>query len=226
MSYLKLAFMIGLLGSMHCVGMCGPLAFAVPTLQKGWAYLVLNKLSYQLGRIISYCLLGVLIGLMGRQIWLAGIQQGISILTGVLIIIAACSRLFKFSVRNNNTLLTKPFYRLFDYAFKHKANHLIIGIINGFLPCGFVYMAMAGALNTGSVNSAVVYMFCYGMGTLPLMFIAGMSMGFTTGALRNRINKFVPYIMICLGLWFVLRGAELNIPYLSPAKADTVANCK
>jgi len=226
MSYQKLAFMIGLLGSLHCLGMCGPLAFAVPVLQKGWAWLFLNKLAYQLGRIISYCVLGALIGLLGRQIWLSGLQQGVSIVTGLLIVIAACSRLFKFSVKNPNTFISRPFYRLFDYAFKHKANHLLIGMINGFLPCGFVYMAMAGALNTGGQSSAVVYMFWYGLGTLPLMLVAGIGMGLSTAPFRKRINRFVPYLMICLGLWFVLRGAELNIPYLSPAKADTVANCK
>lgn len=221
-----LAFMIGLLGSVHCVGMCGPLAFAVPTLQKGWGFLVLNKLAYQGGRIISYCLLGALTGLIGNQIWLAGMQQGISILSGLLIITAACSRLFKFSVGNRDSILLKPFNRLFGYALKHKANHLIIGVINGFLPCGFVYMAMAGALNTGSVNTSVSYMFWYGLGTLPLMFIAGVSAGFTTAIFRKKINRLVPYLMLCLGIWFIFRGAELNIPYLSPAKAGAVTDCK
>ena len=226
MSYQNLAFMIGLLGSIHCVGMCGPLAFAVPTLQQGWGYLVLNKLAYQGGRIISYCLLGIFIGLLGRQIWLSGIQQAVSIVSGILILIAACSRLFKFSVGKADSFLLKPFHKLFGYALKHKANHLIIGIINGFLPCGFVYMAMAGALNTGGIDTAVSYMFWYGLGTLPLMFIAGISVGFTTAIFRRKINKLVPYLMLCLGLWFILRGTTLEIPYLSPAKPGTTIDCK
>lgn len=226
MSYQNLAFMIGLLGSIHCVGMCGPLAFSVPSLQTGWGYLAINKLSYQAGRIISYCLLGILIGLLGRQIWLAGIQQGVSILSGLLILAAAFSRLFKFSIGRTNNLLIKPFNRAFNYALKHKANHLIIGIINGFLPCGFVYLALAGALNTGSVSTAVSYMFWYGLGTVPLMFVAGMSIGFTTALFRKKINKVIPYFMLCLGLWFILRGLELNIPYLSPAAAGMVTDCR
>jgi len=226
MSYQNLAFMIGLLGSIHCVGMCGPLAFSVPSLQTGWAFLVFNKLSYQAGRIISYCLLGILFGLLGRQIWLAGIQQGVSILSGVLIFAAALSRLFKFSTGNSKTLLIKPFNQAFNYALKHKAKHLIIGIINGFLPCGFVYLALAGALNTGSVSTAVSYMFWYGLGTVPLMFIAGMSVGFTTAMFRKKINRVVPYFMLCLGVWFILRGLELNIPYMSPAPAGTVTDCR
>jgi sulfite exporter TauE/SafE len=223
MSDQNLAFMIGLLGSVHCVGMCGPLAFAIPSVQSGWGYLIWNKLIYQAGRIISYCLLGILIGLMGKQIWLAGIQQGVSILSGILILTAALSRLFKFSVISNQSFLIKPFNKAFGYALKHKANHLIIGIINGFLPCGFVYLALAGALNTGSVQTAVSYMFWYGLGTLPLMFIAGISAGFTGMLFRRKINRAVPYFMICLGVWFILRGMELNIPYLSPAGTNAPA---
>lgn len=226
MSDQELAFMIGLLGSVHCVGMCGPLAFAIPTTQPGWMYLVGNKLIYQLGRIFSYCILGVIMGLVGRQLWLAGIQQGVSIASGILILLAACSRLFKFSTGTGSTFLLKPFHQLFGYALKHRANHLIIGIINGFLPCGFVYLALAGAVNTGNTGAAVSYMFWYGLGTLPLMFLAGISTGFTTAIFRRKINRVVPYFMICLGLWFVLRGLELNIPYLSPAPAGAAANCR
>lgn len=225
MSEQHLAFMIGLLGSVHCVGMCGPLAFAVPSLQTGWAYLVFDKLIYQAGRIISYVLLGVFIGLLGRQIWLAGVQQWMSILSGVLIVMAAGSRLFKLSLKSSGSALLKPFNRLFHYALKHKANHLIIGMVNGFLPCGFVYLAMAGALNTGSVNSAMGYMLWFGIGTTPLMFIAGLSAGFTGTVFRRRINKVVPYLMLGLGVWFICRGLELNIPYLSPAAMGSGVNC-
>lgn len=221
-----LAFMIGLLGSVHCVGMCGPLAFAVPSLRKGWGFVVLDKLMYQAGRIISYCLLGVLTGLLGRQLWLAGAQQFMSILSGLLIVAAACSRIFKLSLSGaSGAWLLKPFHRLFHYALQHRANHLIIGMINGFLPCGFVYLAMAGALNTGSTGSAAGYMFWFGLGTTPLMFIAGISAGFTGALFRRRINQVVPYLMLFLGVWFILRGMELNIPYLSPAKAGSTLNC-
>jgi len=225
MSYQHLAFMIGLLGSVHCVGMCGPLAFGVPSLRSGWFYLVLDKLLYQSGRIISYCILGVLIGLLGRQIWLAGLQQGVSILSGLLIILAALSRIFKFSLSNSSSILLKPFNAMFSYALQHRANHLIIGLINGFLPCGFVYLAMAGALNTGAIPSAISYMFWFGLGTTPLMFIAAVSVGFTSALFRKRINQLIPFLMLFLGCWFMLRGLELNIPYLSPPKAATITEC-
>lgn len=226
MSEQYLAFMIGLLGSVHCIGMCGPLAFAVPSLQKGAGRLLLDKGLYQMGRIISYCVLGLIIGLIGRQLWMAGLQQGVSIFTGLLIIMAACSRIFKIAYRGNSNILLKPFHRLFGYALKHKANHLIIGMINGLLPCGFVYLALAGAVNMPDLSGAVGYMFFFGLGTAPLMMIAAMTVGLTGTLIRNRINKVVPYLMVCLGIWFILRGLELNIPYLSPAPHDAAAVCK
>lgn len=227
MSDQYLAFMIGLLGSVHCLGMCGPLAFAVPSLKTGHAYLVLDKIFYHTGRIISYCILGVFIGLIGRQIWLSGLQQGVSILSGLFILVAACSRLFKFtSFSNNTSFLLKPFNKLFGYALKHKANHLIIGMINGLLPCGFVYLALAGAVNTGTVRSAVEYMFWFGVGTSPLMLIATIGLGFTGKMFRNKLNRLVPYAMLFLGIWFLLRGMNLDIPYLSPPQAGKVADCR
>jgi len=228
MSETYLAFMIGLLGSVHCIGMCGPLAFAVPSLQKGAGWLLLDKSMYQAGRIISYSILGLIIGLIGNQLWMAGMQQGLSIFSGLLILLAACSRIFKVAVRSSSkyNLLLKPFHQLFGYALKHKANHLIIGMINGLLPCGFVYLALAGAVNQPGVPEAITYMFFFGLGTAPLMLIASVTSGMTGAILRNRINHVIPYFMLCLGIWFILRGLDLNIPYLSPALHSGTAVCK
>jgi len=227
MSDSYLAFMIGLLGSVHCVGMCGPLAFAVPSLRKGKGYLLLDKVLYQTGRIVSYCLLGMIFGLIGEQIWLQGMQQIVSIISGLMILLVACNRIFKFvSNQNGNSLLLKPFNKLFGYAMKHKANHLIIGMINGLLPCGFVYLALAGALNTTDLFKGVEFMFWFGVGTAPLMLIATLSIGFTSQLFRRKINRFIPYLMVFLGVWFLLRGLHLDIPYLSPAKSASAAECR
>ncbi len=223
MSDYYLAFMIGLLGSVHCIGMCGPLAFSVPSLREGIGYIVFDKILYQGGRIISYCALGVFIGLLGQQIWMSGLQQGVSILTGILIILAAGSRIFKFSLGQQSSFLLKPFNKLFSYAFQHKANHLIIGMINGLLPCGFVYLALAGAVNTGGVAQAAQYMFWFGLGTAPLMLLATIGMGLTGNLVRRRINKVIPFMMLFLGAWFIFRGMDLNIPYLSPSKPSNEA---
>lgn len=225
----ELAFFTGLFGSIHCIGMCGPLAFAVPSLHKQRWLIVFDKLVYNFGRTLSYTLLGIIIGLAGRQLWLSGMQQIISILTGLLIILAAFSRLLKVSFGNGAlaTKIVQPFNRVLAYALQHKAGHLITGILNGFLPCGFVYLAMAGALNTGSVIASAEYMFWFGIGTMPLMLAAMISTGLAGPLFRRHINKSIPYIMLGLGLWFVLRGLTLDIPYVSPQQEKTgVEVCK
>jgi sulfite exporter TauE/SafE len=223
MSDQYLAFMIGILGSVHCVGMCGPLAFSVPSLRTGLLYQITDKVLYQLGRVLSYTILGALIGLIGTQLWMSGLQQVLSLTTGFLIILAACSRLFKFKTGKNGNYLLKPFNAVLGYALRQRANHLIIGMINGLLPCGFVYLALAAAVNTPSVTSAAGYMFWFGLGTSPLMFLAVFTMGFSRNLFRVRINKAIPYFMLLLGVWFVLRGMDLNIPYLSPSKPVSAA---
>lgn len=220
MSSNQIAFFIGLFGSVHCIGMCGPLAFSVPVNNNKWWLIVSDKLLYNAGRVLSYTFLGWLIGFAGRQLWVAGMQQGVSLLSGGLIILAGLQRLLKFHFKQSKALetLTLPITRVLNYALKHHAGHLTIGILNGFLPCGFVYLALAGAVNAYAPAKAAQYMFWFGMGTFPLMLLATVSSGFIGAAVRRRINKTMPYFMVCLGIWFVLRGLNLAIPYLSPPK--------
>jgi sulfite exporter TauE/SafE len=228
MSTNEIAFFIGLFGSLHCVGMCGPLAFAIPVSKNNWWLIVGDKVLYNFGRVISYTLLGFLIGFIGRQFWISGLQQGISLVSGILIIMAGLSRVFKLKLYKSNILskAVSPVNKLLSYALKHRAGHLIIGILNGFLPCGFVYLALIGAVNTASPQSAAQYMFWFGVGTFPLMLIATISSSFAGALIRRRINSAMPYLMVCLGFWFILRGSGLNIPYLSPPKQQSgVAVC-
>ncbi|UOE46272.1 sulfite exporter TauE/SafE family protein [Mucilaginibacter sp. SMC90] len=225
MSNNQIAFFIGLFGSVHCIGMCGPLAFAVPVSQNRWWLIIADKLLYNIGRVITYTFLGLLIGLIGKQLWLYGLQQGVSLLSGMLIIMAGFSRLFKLrrsSKMKPAHMMLSPINRLLQYALKHQAGHLIVGLLNGFLPCGFVYLALVGAVNSPSPVDAAGYMFWFGMGTFPLMLVATISSGFIGPAVKRRINRAMPYLMVCLGLWFILRGLNLNIPYLSPAKQSSV----
>lgn len=220
MSNNAIAFFIGLFGSIHCIGMCGPLAFAIPIAENKWWLVVGDKILYNVGRIVTYSFLGLLIGFIGKQLWVYGLQQGISLLSGLLIILAGLTRLFKMRVANNNVLSTLmlPVNKLLGYALRHHSGHFIIGLINGLLPCGFVYLALAGAINTATPASAATFMFWFGTGTFPLMLIATIGSGFIGPIVRRRINRVIPYIMLCLGFWFILRGLNLDIPYLSPAK--------
>ncbi len=220
MSSNSIAFFIGLFGSIHCIGMCGPLAFAIPITENKWWLIITDKILYNLGRVITYTILGLLIGFIGKQLWIYGLQQGVSLLSGLLIIMAGLTRLFKIRLEGSKFLsaVTRPVNTLLSYALRHHSGHFIIGIVNGLLPRGFVYLALAGALNTSSPVTSAQFMFWFGAGTFPLMLLATISSGFIGPIVRRRINRVIPYVMVCLGFWFILRGLNLNIPYLSPAK--------
>lgn len=218
MNHLQLAFIIGLFGSLHCVGMCGPLAFALPQQEESKWITLIKKLSYNIGRAISYSLLGLLIGLIGKQLWLAGLQQGISILSGILIMVAVLPQIIKSKkphsyIPNRFTLAVN---KLIGKALRNRAGHLYLGLLNGFLPCGFVYLGLATAINTSSAYQSALFMFVFGLGTTPLMLLAMLGVNFSKPAFRQKINRLLPYVTLCLGVWFVLRGLNLDIPYLSP----------
>lgn len=224
----QIAFYIGLFGSVHCIGMCGPLAFAIPSFHSRWWMVIADKLIYNTGRVLTYTFLGFLIGLLGKQLWLAGLQQSVSIISGVLIIVAGFSRMFKikFSQSRLMPVLLAPIQKVIRYALNHQAGHLAVGLLNGFLPCGFVYLALIGAVNTSSPSASAQYMLWFGLGTFPLMLIATVGSGYIGPVFRRKINKGMPYLMVCLGFWFMLRGMSLDIPYLSPAKQNNgVAIC-
>lgn len=227
MNHLQLAFLIGLFGSLHCVGMCGPLAFAIPHTQESKWITIVNKISYLLGKAFSYAFLGLLIGLLGKQLWLAGLQQIISVMSGLLIIIAVLPQIIKRKNISNyqQNFFTKNFNKLIVSAIKNKTGHFFMGMLNGFLPCGFVYLALATAINSNNAYQSSLFMFYFGIGTSPLMLLAMLGFNFSKPIFRQKINRFLPYLTLCLGLWFVLRGLNLDVPYLSPKTSFQTAIC-
>lgn len=224
MNHLQLGFIIGLFGSFHCIGMCGPLAFAIPRKQTGNLWLVLDKFSYQLGRAVTYAVLGLLVGFIGKNIWLAGFQQTISVVFGAAIVIYSISRLLPFKRRN---IANFPFINnLIATAVNKKYGHFVVGMLNGILPCAFVYVALATAINTSSAVQSSLFMFFFGLGTLPLMFAAAVGVGFAGKGLRKTINNILPFVSLLLGIWLILRGLSLDIPYLSPVLMGDGVICK
>ncbi|MFD0795597.1 sulfite exporter TauE/SafE family protein [Mucilaginibacter litoreus] len=213
------AFLMGLAGSVHCVGMCGPLAFGIPSSARYRWQLFADKLLYNIGRVATYTALGMLLGYAGKLFWLAGLQQTISIISGAIVFFAGLLRLWRpKSFRAGFSWI--PLHKLIGFAVRHRAGHFILGMLNGLLPCGFVYIAMFGALTTAKPIEAGVFMFWFGAGTMPLMLAMSLSIGLLSQGTRRRINLTMPYLMLLLGVWFVLRGAGLNIPYLSPLIKD------
>lgn len=214
------AFTMGLLGSFHCVGMCGPLALSLPLNSNSiWAKFS-GALLYNTGRIITYSVFGLLFGIIGKSAAMFGFQQWFSILLGVLIIFLVVLPK-RIPVLNNENFITAFFKKirlgLGDLFFRKGYSSLFtIGILNGLLPCGLVYMAAAGAVATGEVSSSVLFMVFFGLGTLPIMWSLAFLGNYVSIGLRQRIRKAYPYLMMLMGCLLILRGMGLGIPYVSP----------
>lgn len=220
------AFLIGLFGSFHCIGMCGPIVLALPVEKGNVGKLVTGRLLYNLGRAMTYGCIGIIFGFVGQGLSLAGFQQSVSILAGVMIILMV----FLPARVTQKIYLLKPAYGFsnwtkvkFGQLFKSKTtlSNFFIGLLNGLLPCGLVYIAVAGAIASGSALQGATYMFVFGLGTLPIMLAVSLAGNFIGINVRRRVNKLIPVFMIVLAGLFILRGMNLGIPYVSPKIQQT-----
>lgn len=218
-STLILAFFIGLLGSIHCVGMCGPLMFSIPNSTGSSLGRVTNLLLYQFGRLLTYGLLGLFLGAIGAGSHLQGWQQYLSVFTGIFLIGMAIYHVFGRHIPTislgQQKLLT-PLLQKMGYWIQRPGGHFMVGLLNGLLPCGMVYMALATALNTNSSTNGFLFMLMFGAGTLPLLLTAGFIGNFFKGFMKFNRSTWLPLLFLILGVWFILRAANLGIPYVSP----------
>ena len=215
------ALIFGLLGSFHCVGMCGPIAFLLPVDHNNNIRKLGQIALYHFGRLSSYAIIGLLFGLLGKSFSLFGLQQQLSILVGALMILVILLPYKKFSKYNGS----KPIFKIVSKVKSNLGKQLkrkspdtfyTIGFLNGFLPCGLVYMAVFGAIASGTALEGSLYMGVFGLGTTPLMTTAIYLGNFINLNIRSKIRKAVPVFVILIGLLFILRGMGLGIPYLSP----------
>ncbi|TAE80034.1 MAG: sulfite exporter TauE/SafE family protein [Bacteroidetes bacterium] len=211
------AFITGLLGSFHCAGMCGPIALATPTIGVSAWQRAFGKLLYNFGRIFTYAMIGALLGAFGWGMKLAGLQQSISIVAGLIMIGAVVLS----SSKIKQILPTSFFFfkgDLMAKLFKQQTytSLFAIGLLNGLLPCGFVYLGLLGAVAMQQAFDGALYMALFGLGTLPMMFSIAMSGQLLSVTVRNKINRFTPYAAVFIGCLFVLRGMGLGVPYISP----------
>ncbi|WP_242920179.1 sulfite exporter TauE/SafE family protein [Pontibacter liquoris] len=224
-------FLFGLLGSFHCVGMCGPIAMALPFGgSNGWRFYA-GRLLYNGGRLTTYTLLGALAGAFGQSLQMAGLQQAVSITSGVLIllllVLPATSKGKAAKVFGTDKLMVWVRHKL-GYFFQQNSLGALsmVGLLNGLLPCGFVYIALSGAISAPGVTGAMLYMLLFGLGTFPLMFLVSLSGKFISLKLRHTFNKAVPYGGMALAMLFIVRGLGLGIPYISPKVTETAAHKK
>lgn len=215
------AFAIGALGSFHCIGMCGPIALSVPIGGKSGLVGIIRALAYNLGRIGTYALLGLIVGLLGERIAIGGYQQTLSIAVGVLILAflilpkAITKRLDPTSTFAKLFLKLKSTFRgLFQS--KNAFGPLILGLINGLLPCGLVYVGLAGALALGNPLESAKFMAAFGLGTIPIMISIMFVGDLISLQWRAKIRKLMPVMFAIMGALFILRGMNLGIPYVSP----------
>jgi sulfite exporter TauE/SafE len=221
------ALILGLLGSFHCVGMCGPIAFLLPLDRKSKAKRAFQLVSYHSGRLFMYGLLGAIFGSLGRGLNLFGMQQHISIAIGVLMIMVILIPTKTFNHYN----FSKPIYRLVgklksamgkQLKRKDPGTFFTMGYLNGLLPCGLVYMAIFGAVASGSFINGGLYMLGFGLGTIPLMTMAIYLGNFLNAKIKQRVVKAIPVIVVIVGVLFILRGLGLGIPYVSPSEIVAV----
>lgn len=221
MSLLWTALAMGLMGGFHCIGMCGPIALSLPKSEGSGISYTTGRILYNMGRVVTYALLGAAVGLFGLSLNLAGWQQGLSIFSGVLIL------LLQFAPGNLSGKLSQSLRlpqaigrikKLFGRLIHRKGRFalFLIGLLNGILPCGLVYLALAGAFGTGSVGGAASYMTLFGLGTVPMMLILSLTGRMVPYKLKIQMEKLVPYIVAIIALLFILRGLSLGIPYISP----------
>jgi len=228
------AFIFGLISSFHCVGMCGPIAMMLPVDRNNEAKKVSQIITYHIGKLFAYGILGLIFGLLGKSFYLAGMQQQLSIIVGILMIIVALVPEKVFAKYN----FSKPVYKIISKVksnlgqqFKNKSYKSLftIGLLNGFLPCGMVYVAIFGAIAMQSVSLGISYMLLFGIGTIPMLTAVIYLSNLISFSFRGTLQKIIPVVAVIIGMLFIIRGLGLDIPYLSPSNmslfVQSEANC-
>lgn len=210
-----LALLTGFFGSLHCIGMCGPLAMAIPLpRQKRLAGLLL----YNAGRTIAYASLGIIFGALGLAIKLSGYQQTLSVVMGIFFLLAVLLPYISKKVERKiyGFQVVKKLKANIVEQFKRKTylSALTVGMLNGFLPCGLVYFAIAGSAATGHFLNGGIYMVLFSLGTLPAM----LSVGFIHKFVQSRIKfNFTAALGLVLAFILIYRGVAMEIPEISSA---------
>jgi len=212
------ALTLGLMGSLHCVGMCGPLAIAFGGGRSSSRMdAAITGVFYNIGRASTYALLGLAFGGLGRFMVFAQVQKGVSIAIGVLMIVAFFASFDIEGYIRNLPLIQRWYNRIrsiLTRMMKQSQSYhpYTLGLANGLLPCGLVYLALAGALATGGLLQGMLFMFVFGLGTMPMLFVLAFGSGLVPLHVRARLREVIPYVTLVFGIFLCYRGVVVDMP--------------
>ena len=223
--------MMGIISSMHCVGMCGPLIIAMPLEARNLFGRTKNGLLYHAGRITTYAVAGGVAGFLGFTFFAGVAQRHLSVIMGclmlfyVLLVWLGKKTGNKWSSFANNLFWSfrQRFSRL--KLFRNNRSAFLFGLLNGLLPCGVVYLALSSSVATGSVSRGVLFMIFFGLGTTPALFSVGVAGASFRIKWKYLFQKTVPAMLSILALLLILRGMNLGVPFLSPQLTETKKAC-
>lgn len=214
-----LALNMGLVGSLHCIGMCGPLSILGLSGKKNSSRvgILADTIFYQLGRTLSYSMLGLIFGIIGSSFAIAGMQKIVSIFFGLALVILAVTASnwlnklegLAFLRRWNNFIMNS----LHHYLSKMGGKNIgVVGILNGLIPCGLVYFALATSMALDKISDSILFMFVFGLGTIPLMAaVTWFGLGFRQ-KIKFSYQKLLPILAFSTGLILLWRGFEIKVP--------------
>jgi hypothetical protein len=215
-----IALSMGFVSSFHCLGMCGPIALAIPVhTNRSWIRYI-NYLFYNTGRACTYALLGLFVGSIAQSIQIAGYLQYLSLAIGIALM------LYAVNTRLSTQWVHPPVFwvKLVGNLKKQMAVFLtspsigtrfLLGMLNGLLPCGMVAMALISSMATGGGWRAAIFMFLFGVATFPVMLGVSFLKAYITPRFRSAITKYTPLFLFFIGLWMIARGSIIHLPAVS-----------
>lgn len=231
MENLLAGILLGLMGSVHCIGMCGPLVMSIHTRNGQNKSNIGYQAAYHFGKITAYLIIGLIFGSIGQSLHVFLSQQKLSILLGIGFILYFLFSHFKFG--NSSYLFASKLTqvsRFFTSIVEQKSlpKLFLSGLGNGFLPCGLVYTAASASIASGHWETSLWFMFGFGLGTIPSLTSVVYLVCIIPNHIRSFLSYFYKYLVLIVGILLILRGLNLGIPYISPAmnaETEEVHSC-
>lgn len=222
---LLLVFTSGLLGSAHCIGMCGPFALTLGTASRGWRDNLVRQTLYSLGRVFTYATLGAVAGYAGMRVvrwqW-NGVHMAavVSILAGLVLIYEGLVSAGMVRRRVTGASTFCPGGSMLGSFLRgpRRIDVFLAGLATGFLPCGLVYGFLGLATAGSQMGQGALLMACFGLGTMPAMVATGLGGTLLQAGLRRRLFTLAAWSVVLAGTLAVWRGVEfLNAKPNQPA---------